>query len=88
MTIDSAGGGRRSWRQLGAMMVRSDGVKMQSFPNTRFGDKSSCSRLPEGSSSGETQLWPWNLSELGLKAGTAEVWVWWPTPPNHIAYRV
>lgn len=86
MTLDSAGGGRRrSWRQLGAMMVRSDGVKMQF---TRYRDKSSCSRLPEGSSSGETQLWPWNLSELGLKAGTVEVWVWWPTPPNHIAYRV
>lgn len=54
MTLDSAGGGRRrSWRQLGAMMVRSDGVKMQSFPNTRFTETSpvvlDCLRdLPQG----------------------------------------
>lgn len=54
MTLDFAGGGRRrSWRQLGATKVRSDGVKMQSFPNTHFTEISpvalDCLRdLPQG----------------------------------------
>lgn len=54
MTLDFAGGRRRrSWRQLGAMMVRSSGVKMQSFPNTSFTETSpvalDCLRdLPQG----------------------------------------
>ena len=86
VTLDFAGGRRRrSWRQLGETLVRSGSVMLYFFLNRYFMETSpiALDRLRE-SSSGETQLWPWNLSQLGLSVGTADVWRWWLTRSHFV----
>lgn len=61
----------------GETLVRSGSVVLHSFLSRYFMEARLIS--PDclaGSSSGETQLWPWNLSELALSVGTAGVWLW------------